>query len=245
MSDTIYSKFIAARGAVKNPPLDSTNPHFKNRYASLAATLDEVNAACARNGITYVQALCADGEFFRLCSFVMDGEGNRIELSQFPVTNVPNPQNFGSEMTYKKRQQAQADWGIVGEEDDDGEGAAKQYRPEPKRRQPEQTRGQTKSDRAVEAAIRAKEQREAAKAQRDSRLDDVRGLYKAATDAGVRAEGIEAWFNAEFGKALSEIGTLETPQLYAFSEYLKGVTRDAQNLRMAHETAAKAAEQVA
>lgn len=218
MSDTIYSKFIAARGAVKNPPLDSTNPHFKNRYASLAATLDEVNAACARNGITYVQALCADGEFFRLRSFVMDGEGNRIELSQFPVTNVPNPQNFGSEMTYKKRQQAQADWGIVGEEDDDGEGAAKQYRAEPKRRQPEP---------------------------KQDGLGEVRGLYSAAIKAGVRAEGIEGWLNANFGKTLKEIGTLEQPQLFAFAEYLKGVTRDAQNLRMAHETAAKAAEQVA
>lgn len=134
MADSIYSRFVAARGAVKNPPLDSQNPHFRNRYASLAATLDEVNAACVRNGLAYVQALRQDGEGYNLTSFVVDGEGNRIELSQFPVSHVPNPQNFGSEMTYKKRQQAQADWGIVGDEDDDGEAAAKPYAKKPARK---------------------------------------------------------------------------------------------------------------
>ena len=132
MADTIFSRFVNARAAVKNPPLDSTNPHFRNRYASLSATLSEVNAACVRNGIAYVQTLREAGEGYNLTSFIIDGEGNRLELSQFPVSHVPNPQNFGSEMTYKKRQQAQADWGIVGDEDDDGEAAATPHRPKPK-----------------------------------------------------------------------------------------------------------------
>lgn len=136
MTDTIYSRFVNARAAVKNPPLDSTNPHFRNRYASLSATLSEVNAACVRNGLAYVQTLRQDGDGYNLTSFVVDGEGNRIDLSQFPVSHVPNPQNFGSEMTYKKRQQAQADWGIVGDEDDDGEAAASPHRPKPKAKQP-------------------------------------------------------------------------------------------------------------
>ena len=206
MADSIYSKFVAARGAVKNPPLDSTNPHFKNRYASLAATLDEVNAACARNGIAYVQTLRESEDGYNLESFVVDGEGSRIELSQFPVANVPNPQNFGSEMTYKKRQQAQADWGIVGDEDDDGEGAAKPYRAEPKRRQAE-----PKAD----------------------RLGEVRGLYAAATKAGIRAEGIEGWLSANFGVATAEIGKLTDQQLFAFCEYLRAVARDAESLRAA------------
>ena len=54
----------------------------------------------------------------------MDGDNTRIEMSSFPVDVPPNPQSFASNLTYIKRQQAQLDWGITGEDDDDAEAAS-------------------------------------------------------------------------------------------------------------------------
>ena len=120
---TIWGRLIEARKSIKNPPLDCINPHFKNRYASLAATLEEVNKVCRWEGIAYIQSLVKCEYGYELASRVVDQDGNSVELSTFPVTASQNAQAFGSELTYKKRQQAQADWGIVGEEDDDAEAA--------------------------------------------------------------------------------------------------------------------------
>ena len=124
---SLQAKLVEAWGGIKNPELDSVNPHFKSRYASLKETQRVIREACNSQGLMYQQRLmqCEDGQY-RLYSYVMDTDGSTIELSTFPVENVPNSQAFGSEMTYKKRQQAQTDWGIVGEEDEDGEAIAGQ-----------------------------------------------------------------------------------------------------------------------
>lgn len=200
---TVQGKYVKARGWVSNPPLDCVNPHFKNRYASLKATLEEVNKACRMSDIAYVQSLEPNGDAFVLRSYVVDEDGAVMALSSFPVANVPNPQNFGSEMTYKKRQQAQADWGIVGEEDDDGEAAAKPYRGG------EKTKPAPKADKPA-----------------NDRLSAVRGLYKQALAVGIKAEGIEAHLNAQYGKSLGEMATLDDAQLAAFAAYLDGRIAD-------------------
>ena len=128
---TIGEKFAAAWLACENPELDSENPHFRNKYASLKSTLKAVRNACKPQGIAYMQklayAMTDEGTSFdrrELVSSVTDG-GEELELSRFPVECPPNPQSFGSNLTYAKRQQAQADWGIAGEPDDDGEAAAR------------------------------------------------------------------------------------------------------------------------
>lgn len=118
---TLPQRFTEAWANIENPELDGINPHFKNRYATLKATLAVVRAACKPAGIMYLQTLRHEDDAFVLRSAVMDAKGDLMTLSEFPVENVPNSQAFGSEMTYKKRQQAQADWAITGEEDEDGE----------------------------------------------------------------------------------------------------------------------------
>lgn len=132
---SIHARLFDARVKVKNPDLDSTNPHFKNRYASLGSTLKEVRAACDDAGISYVQYLAREGDGWAMASKVIDAEGGEVALSLFPVDAPPNPQAFGSNLTYIKRQQAQADWGIVGEEDDDGEAGAQTTSKAPQKRQ--------------------------------------------------------------------------------------------------------------
>lgn len=205
---TIQAKYVYAWRFVDNPPLDCVNPHFKNRYASLAATLSEVRKGCSMADIAYVQKLVADGDACYLKSFVMDGEGNILELSSFPVTNVPNPQAFGSEMTYKKRQQAQADWGIVGEEDDDANAAAEPY-----------------------TAPKGQGKPKAAKEPKNDRLAAVRALYKGALEAGITVEGIDSWLTSRFSCTASGMAGLDDAALKAVEEYLKGRIADMETLR--------------
>ena len=136
MTDTIYTSFARAWETVENPPLDSVNPHFKNKFASLGATLRVIRKACKDNGITYNQAFDTfrtdEGAEAVIRTWVSDGAGERIDLScmRFPITD--NPQQLGSAMTYCRRYVAQLDWGIVGEADDDAERAMPQQ-PKPKR----------------------------------------------------------------------------------------------------------------
>lgn len=124
MADGISASFVKAWQSCDNPPLDGVNPHYGNRYASLKATLKVIRDACTICGLAYRQRLVIDeaGQF--LVSDVMDESGESMELSRFPVSQGANPQAFGSALTYAKRQQAQADWGIAGEEDDDANDAS-------------------------------------------------------------------------------------------------------------------------
>lgn len=122
---TICEKYAAAWSEMHNPPLDSVNPHFRNKFASLAATLQAIREPCARHGLVYRQPVVRrDDGTLALETSVMDGSGVIISLSTFPLNANADPQKFGSQLTYAKRQAAQADWALVGDEDDDAEAAS-------------------------------------------------------------------------------------------------------------------------
>ena len=180
-SKTIHERFAEAWSKVENPEMDGMNPHYKNRYATLKSTLGAIRAACAPLGIAYVQRLriCEDGNY-RLCSSVEDAAGGSIELSTFPVENVPNSQAFGSEMTYKKRQQAQADWAITGEEDEDGEAITASQN---ERKARNTQKGKTTRPRSNGAA----HGQSAA-----SRYDKLKQLKAQALELGITEDGMNA-----------------------------------------------------
>lgn len=127
---SINAKFVRAYAAMANPPLDSVNPHFKNKFASLKATLKVIRDACKPQGIAYIQTIHYGEPTNTITSFVLDEDsGDKIALSTFPLVFPADPQKRGSELTYAKRQLAQADWGLVGDPDDDAEAASKPEQP--------------------------------------------------------------------------------------------------------------------
>lgn len=127
---SINAKFVRAYAAMANPPLDSVNPHFKNKFASLKATLKVIRDACKPQGIAYIQTIHYGEPTNTITSFVLDEDSDdKIALSTFPLVFPADPQKRGSELTYAKRQLAQADWGLVGDPDDDAEAASKPEQP--------------------------------------------------------------------------------------------------------------------
>lgn len=119
---SIEARFAAAWADCENPPLDSANPYFRTRFASLKATLGVIRAACAKHGLAYRQAIQAPtGDTPPiLISSLVDADGNTMSLGALIVDRPANPQAFGANLTYAKRQLAQVDWGITGDPDEDG-----------------------------------------------------------------------------------------------------------------------------
>lgn len=163
----IYKKFAAAWERVENPPLDSVNPHFKSKFASLGAVYKVIRKAC--DGIAYMQAFGTEDSggdtILTINSWLQDAEGGRIDLSSMRMPVTDNPQQQGSIITYYRRYVAVTDWGIVGEEDDDAESAM----PPAKKAQPK------------------------AKA---VTIEDTK-LFKECASKGVKPEGMWDWYYAQ------------------------------------------------
>lgn len=217
---TIDARFVEAWGKVENPNLDKVNPHFNNKYASLKETQRVIREACNPLGIMYQQKLleCNDGQF-RLYSYVKDGDGNALELSVFPVETPPNSQAFGSEMTYKKRQQAQADWGIVGEEDDDGNASVEHQTSRPNTNTSKRKTGPAKASGAAQQ-------------QSSGRYDKLKQLKAQALELGITEEGMQgAIDNILRGKPMKEAADIE---MKACEGCIQTLINDKQELLQQH-----------
>ncbi len=117
-----------AQGEMKNPPLDGSNPHFRSRYASLAAVRDAVLPVMAKHGISVTQELTTDtanGALAVGCTVrLMHASGQWMEAGPFMVpVSKADAQGAGAASTYARRFTLQTVAGVVGDEDDDGEAA--------------------------------------------------------------------------------------------------------------------------
>jgi hypothetical protein len=118
----LASSLALANTQIKNPNLDSVNPHFKNRYASLGAILNAIRVPFAAQGLTLVQSINTDNGMVSVETTVMHTSGEFIaETVSMPFPERATVQTLGSICTYLRRYSAAAIAGIVGEEDEDGE----------------------------------------------------------------------------------------------------------------------------
>lgn len=127
----LVKALAAAQCEMKNATLNCVNPHYKNRYADLAAIRDATVPILARHEITATQATTVDEHGFHLVTRLSHASGQWIE-GVYPLTIQANPQAMGSQMTYARRYSLAAICGISADEDDDGEDAKKHGKDVPK-----------------------------------------------------------------------------------------------------------------
>lgn len=136
MSKNIWGKLAQFQKQVQIIGFDSVNPHFKNKYASLAAVVKTCAPVLSENGLAFSQIFSGSD----IITIVADTEtGEKIEsVLRLPVADTATAQQIGSAITYMKRYALCAILGVVGDDDDDGNEAAKtppakQPQPEPKK----------------------------------------------------------------------------------------------------------------
>jgi hypothetical protein len=122
---TALAKAQAAMGGAKK---DSTNPHFKNKYADLASVWDACRKALTDNGLSVVQFTETNyGEGCALVTMLLHSSGQSIKGS-LPLPQGKNMQELGSALTYARRYGLAAMVGVA-PEDDDGNAAVATERP--------------------------------------------------------------------------------------------------------------------
>jgi hypothetical protein len=121
----ISKALVAAQAEMKNPGFDTTNPHFRNRFASLASVRNAVLPVMAKHGISVTQEITtAEGGISCLTIFTHE-TGQFFEFGPLILpASKQDAQGFGSATTYAKRYSLQSAAGVVGDDDDDGNAAS-------------------------------------------------------------------------------------------------------------------------
>jgi len=107
-----------AQGEIENPAKNTTNSHFKSRYADLAGGLATVRPTLAKHGLSVAQLTSADGDMMTLHTRLMHSSGQWLEAT-YPVCRLGKHQDMGSALTYARRYSLFAVIGVAHEDDDD------------------------------------------------------------------------------------------------------------------------------
>ena len=118
----LSTALAAAQGALKNPPKNKVNPHFKSRYVDLSDGLDAIRECLSKNGLAFIQGTSISDSMIVLNTRITHKSGQWLE-SDYPVGGLGRPQEMGSAMTYARRYALFSLVGVAGEDDDDGNAA--------------------------------------------------------------------------------------------------------------------------
>lgn len=103
---------------------DSTNPHFRSKYADLAAVVDAVREPLTANGIAFTQwAESSDGGVV-VVTMLSHASGQWMSGETLVPVSKADAQGYGSAITYGRRYGLQTACGLPAD-DDDGNAAAK------------------------------------------------------------------------------------------------------------------------
>lgn len=134
----------------------SSNPHFKSRYADLAACVEAVIDALNNNAIALIQQTheCDSGVIVETTFVHESGELFSAGRLQVPASKQ-DPQGYGSALTYARRYSLMAACGIA-PEDDDGNAATSAVHAKPAApKAPVKTLGKTEIETIANLAEKA------------------------------------------------------------------------------------------
>ncbi len=119
----IATAFVRAQKAFGPALKTSTNPHFKTKYADLAACVEAVIESLNANGIALIQqsSECTDGVIVETLFLHESGESMSSGKLHVPAAKQ-DPQGYGSALTYARRYSLMAACGIAPEDDDGNAG---------------------------------------------------------------------------------------------------------------------------
>lgn len=121
----IASAFVKAKKEFAPALKTSLNPHFKSKYADLAACVEAVDGPFLNNGIAMYQETFEDATGVTVETVLLHESGEMLRCGKLHVpASKQDPQGYGSALSYARRYSLMAACGIA-PEDDDGNAATK------------------------------------------------------------------------------------------------------------------------
>ena len=123
--DKISAAFVKAQAIMTDPKKDGFNPGFKNKFATLGATLDVVKDALNTNELAVLQSVGFENGLPTVTTRVIHSSGQWFEsdAASTPLSKQ-DAQGVGSAISYLKRYSLQSIFGITADDDDDGNKAS-------------------------------------------------------------------------------------------------------------------------
>lgn len=121
----IYAAFVKAQQGFAPALKTSVNPHFRSKYADLAACVEAVIDSLNANGIGLVQKSYPDDTGVTIETLFVHASGESMSGGTLHVpASKQDAQGYGSALSYCRRYSLMAACGIA-PEDDDGNAATK------------------------------------------------------------------------------------------------------------------------
>lgn len=116
---------VKARAAIGSTVTKDARANY-GKYATLAAVMEAITPALAANGLALVQEAELDDAAVTMAATLIHESGETVEFAPLtmPLGSQRTPQAVGSAMTYGRRYQLTALFGLA-PDDDDGEAASK------------------------------------------------------------------------------------------------------------------------
>lgn len=123
MSDNIHTALAKAQSQMGKAVKDSSNPHFRSKYADLASVMNACLGALTSNGICITHEIgWTETEQYLSTTFTHGASSTSVSISIPLLLGRRDMQGLGSALTYARRYGVMALAGIA-PEDDDGNAA--------------------------------------------------------------------------------------------------------------------------
>jgi phosphomevalonate kinase len=120
----IAEALVSAQKEIRFAAKDSTNPHFKSKYANINSVIEAVKKPLNDNGIAILQSLSpSDDNKLHLTTRLLHSSGEWIEDTAVCPIQKQDPQGLGSAISYIRRYSISSLCALYAD-DDDGQFAA-------------------------------------------------------------------------------------------------------------------------
>jgi hypothetical protein len=119
----IAPALVKAQAEIKSAVKDSTNPHFRSKYADLGSVVDAVKPALLKHGMAFLQGVHDAVDGVAVETMLLHTSGEWISSTMRIPAVKQDAQGYGSAITYGRRYGLQSMCGVPAE-DDDGDAAA-------------------------------------------------------------------------------------------------------------------------
>lgn len=122
----IYAALLAAQKEISHAEKNSTNPHFRSRYADLESVIESCKPQLNKHGLVFLQLSGRDDFGHYIETVIAHESGETVSGKTYLELTKHDMQGLGSAITYARRYGLMSICGMATEDDDGNEAAKKQ-----------------------------------------------------------------------------------------------------------------------